>query len=273
MNLDILKDMWRNDHNYGRKEQRVFWDNIAATYGEGYDFSFTGDSYLQWMDEEIEFSKDWKVLDIGCGPGCYSLPIAERVKEVVGLDFSENMVLKARENAKRLGIDNVSFIQRDWQNCDMDEFIGQFDLVIAHKTPAICDFNTVERMLKASKRYCFFCFLSGRENNVYDGVDEVLNRPRKRSNIAPLTFLMAWELGHCPVIKYDNDERIHEVDLDRMYKEVMEFKTRDGGFSQEEKNLIYDFVASLSVNGKVREIAKTTVVNMYVDLTQGAFLK
>ena len=49
------------------------------------------------------------VLDLFCGLGNFSLPLARRCRSVVAVEGSDVMVKKARENAERNGIANVSF--------------------------------------------------------------------------------------------------------------------------------------------------------------------
>lgn len=51
-----------------------------------------------------------KLLDFGPGDGWPSLIIAPYVKEVIGLDSSEKRVKVCKENAKRMGINNASFL-------------------------------------------------------------------------------------------------------------------------------------------------------------------
>ncbi len=52
-----------------------------------------------------------KVLDLFCGLGNFTLPLAARAKEVVGVEGVMEMVLRARENAERNGLNNVRFFQ------------------------------------------------------------------------------------------------------------------------------------------------------------------
>lgn len=51
-----------------------------------------------------------RVLDLFCGIGNFTLPIAQQCAEVVGIEAVESMVLRGRENAERLQIDNATFI-------------------------------------------------------------------------------------------------------------------------------------------------------------------
>jgi len=51
-----------------------------------------------------------RVLDLFCGIGNFTLPIAQQCAEVIGIEAVESMVLRGRENAERLNISNAKFI-------------------------------------------------------------------------------------------------------------------------------------------------------------------
>ena len=54
-----------------------------------------------------------QILDLFCGLGNFSLPIAKQVAKVVGVEGVQIMVDKARNNAKNNEIDNCQFYQAD----------------------------------------------------------------------------------------------------------------------------------------------------------------
>lgn len=51
-----------------------------------------------------------RILDLFCGIGNFTLPMARVCHEVIGIEAVESMVVRGRENAERLGITNVKFI-------------------------------------------------------------------------------------------------------------------------------------------------------------------
>ena len=54
-----------------------------------------------------------RVLDLFCGLGNFTLPLSLRSASVLGIDGSETMVARARENATLNGISNTHFMQAD----------------------------------------------------------------------------------------------------------------------------------------------------------------
>lgn len=52
-------------------------------------------------------------IDLACGPGTYTRPLAARVRKAIGADLTPAMVEKARAEAARDGITNIEFICAD----------------------------------------------------------------------------------------------------------------------------------------------------------------
>jgi 23S rRNA (uracil1939-C5)-methyltransferase len=70
----------------------------------------------QMVDRALEYldlSDTDNVLDLFCGLGNFTLPMARKAGRVTGVEGAEVMVVKARENAKLNNIDNVEFYAAD----------------------------------------------------------------------------------------------------------------------------------------------------------------
>lgn len=59
--------------------------------------------------ELLQPQADSRVLDLFCGLGNFTLPLARRSGRVVGVEGAAGLVERARENAARNGIDNVEY--------------------------------------------------------------------------------------------------------------------------------------------------------------------
>ena len=61
----------------------------------------------------LELSEDDTVLDLFCGLGNFTLAAARRAKKVVGVEGSQEMVIRGSENASLNGLSNIEFHAAD----------------------------------------------------------------------------------------------------------------------------------------------------------------
>jgi len=61
----------------------------------------------------LDIQKEDVVLDLFCGLGNFTLPLAKRVKKIVGIEGEKTLVKRAVENAKLNSLDNVEFFEAD----------------------------------------------------------------------------------------------------------------------------------------------------------------
>lgn len=63
--------------------------------------------------ELLDVQPGERVLDLFCGLGNFTLPLARVAREVVGVEGEAGLVARARDNARRNGLDNVQFHAAD----------------------------------------------------------------------------------------------------------------------------------------------------------------
>ncbi|QJD67151.1 23S rRNA (uracil(1939)-C(5))-methyltransferase RlmD [Xanthomonas campestris pv. badrii] len=61
----------------------------------------------------LDATAEDRVLDLFCGLGNFTLPLARTVREVVGVEGDAGLVARARENAQRNGLANAQFYAAD----------------------------------------------------------------------------------------------------------------------------------------------------------------
>lgn len=100
---------------------------------ENYANNYEKESFVQgtkgecdFIEQEIDFNKSLKILDVGCGTGRHAIELATRGYHVTGIDLSASMLDKAREKASQQGV-HIDFAQHDARNLP---FVDAFDLVI-----------------------------------------------------------------------------------------------------------------------------------------------
>jgi SAM-dependent methyltransferase len=99
------------------------------------------------------------VLDVGCGPGHYSITLAQRgAARVVGLDFAEGMIRLASRHAKEAGVGGrCEFVAGDFMAYNPTE---RFDYVIVM---GFMDYmpeprKVIEKVLSLTSHRAFFSF-------------------------------------------------------------------------------------------------------------------
>jgi len=99
------------------------------------------------------------VLDVGCGPGHYSITLAQRgASRVVGIDFADGMLKLATEHAQKVGVaDRCKFMVADFFTYQPQEL---FDYVIAM---GFMDYmpdaeKIVAKVLSLARHKAFFSF-------------------------------------------------------------------------------------------------------------------
>ena len=77
---------------------------------------------IQRTMELLEISAEDRILDLFCGLGNFTLPLAKRVNEVVGVEGDEALVRHARDNAAKNGLANATFEQADLTKTELKDY-------------------------------------------------------------------------------------------------------------------------------------------------------
>jgi SAM-dependent methyltransferase len=141
--------------------------------------------------EESGFSlKGSEILDIGCGPGVLVLPLARMGANVTALDISSRSLETVAEIARKENLP-VKTMTCSWWSADIDS-LGlrkKFDLVIASRTPAINDAESLERMMACSRNLCYYSsFLNVRENTAHREIRRMIFKEEGGSDDARRAF-------------------------------------------------------------------------------------
>ncbi|WP_372638994.1 class I SAM-dependent methyltransferase [Fodinibius sp.] len=105
-----------------RRVQRYGWDYSSPYYEKGWQLQLW--PAQKRLLEKANLQKGEKVLDISCGTGLVTFPIAETVGpegSVTGIDLSEGMIEKAASLADKDSVSNVSFQRMDAEKLDLPD--------------------------------------------------------------------------------------------------------------------------------------------------------
>jgi cyclopropane fatty-acyl-phospholipid synthase-like methyltransferase len=268
MKLDMIRKVWINSANKDINEKVKVWDSVSEDYKEKEIPKWQSNHFLKLLNSTVDLAKITSVLDVGCGAGTYTVALAQKVNKAVGVDLSPNMISFAKEKVKEYNLNNAEFICDDWEKLDInnENYEKNFDLVFAHMTPAIDSAATFEKLIKCSKKYCFFVKPVRRKDSVMDEVEKIIGLKSNNSiqdEKITYAFDMLWQLGYCPQFSYYNEIWKPEKTMEQAYAwYIGKVKTKKDISSLEEVK-IKEYLQSIAIDGKIHEVITSTIVSIY----------
>lgn len=109
-----------------------YWENRAPGYSEVNQEELQGVQKGQWIAEfrkhlPQENKQEIKILDIGTGPGFFSIILTEEGYSITAIDYTGGMLEQARQNAGILA-SQIDFMQMDAQNLRFAD--ETFDVIV-----------------------------------------------------------------------------------------------------------------------------------------------
>ena len=115
----------------GEKSTLKFWGESAKGYKEGVSKELKNrshsDKWIQKILDNAPEKENLKILDIGTGPGFFTINLARLGHDVIGVDITREMVQVAKENAKEQGVE-CEFMVMNANSLDFPD--NTFDLII-----------------------------------------------------------------------------------------------------------------------------------------------
>lgn len=112
---------------------QAYWTNRAEGYSQVNQEELAGEQKNRWLavlKEEFprRDPKEIQVLDIGTGPGFFAIILARAGYQVTAVDYTEEMLRRARENAGPYA-DRIRWMRMDAQKLELAD--EQFDVVVS----------------------------------------------------------------------------------------------------------------------------------------------
>jgi len=268
--VGFWKSSVKRKENVTDELQAERWNERAGDFGrhmEGEGRKKRITELLSLLKKAGFTPKGASILDIGCGPGALSLPLAREGAKVTSFDIASGMLDRIKETAKKEDL-KITTVEGSWWSADIDRlgFRKKFDLVIASSTPAIRDVETFDRMMACSKKFCYY--------NGFFGVNDVPAEPRQPLHeilgIEPrpghsfgpggqahggpglmYAFMYLYTLGYRPLIKLNSHAR-PELSWAEAAEKAIERFGRDRTLTGEQKQKIRDYYRNAAVDGKYK---------------------
>jgi SAM-dependent methyltransferase len=91
-----------------------------------------GQSWRLWASALASLVPPMDVADFGCGSGAMTFELCRFAKHVTAVDENKNVLLKAKNNAAQLRIDNVTFLEANLEHLPLRQ--ASYDLVVVSQS-------------------------------------------------------------------------------------------------------------------------------------------
>jgi len=116
-------------------------------------------------------------LDVACGIGTVAIPMAQQVARVTALDISPAMLEKLKKRAAAAGVNNISIINRDWNQVKVGEDIAKHDVVLVSRSlPSNRLSESLERMNSIARYGCYITWRGQRTDKYESEVAQAIGK-------------------------------------------------------------------------------------------------
>ncbi len=266
MDISIIKDLWKP--NIGNINAGIELWNRRAEKFSAKELPTAEDSLgMRIIQREKMVWTGSKALDIGCGGGRFSFALEAMGAGVTATDFSPEMIKKATDSGKVRG-STVNFLTDNWHTADLTEnnWVKQYDLVLAHMTPAVVSADTFLKLIKASRGWVLMVKPTRRSNSVLDKLNRLLNVEQDTKALdetLAYAFALAWNTGGFPRLEYEEQLWENSLPLEEAIADYTLRISSAKELSKNDEEIISGYLKSASIDGSILEKCNTTIAAMY----------
>ncbi len=133
------------------------------------------EDYQVALFDKLILDESDTVLDVGCGEGSITIPLAKKVKKVIGIDSSPKMLEYLEKRANANGINNIEHVLKPIEEITYNE-IGSVDVVVCSRSlngiipieEVLCELN------KIANKYVFITIFGPENKKIEKDFDKEL---------------------------------------------------------------------------------------------------
>jgi SAM-dependent methyltransferase len=244
------------------------WNIRASSYAQHSESEESRDRrewITTWLEGEGALQADYRVLDIGAGPGNYAAVLSRKVAEVTALEPAASMTSILKHRITKEGIGNIRITRKTWEavSLEAEGWHEAFDLVFASMCPGVGNPDMLVKMLAASRNFCYLSGWSGPRWGKW-GLSQ--------SELWPLIFAeqledypsdilypfgLLYALGYRPHLRF-LQPRVHlEMDMEEAMQGLAEYFSRYTEITPAIHETIRTYVHSYSQRGRFTQLYTT----------------
>ncbi|WP_455640516.1 class I SAM-dependent methyltransferase [Parabacteroides sp.] len=166
-------------------------------------------SDLQFYKKWLPQNKDAKILELCCGTGRLTLPIAKDGYNISGVDYTSSMLERAKVKASEVGLD-INFIEADIRTLNLQE---KFDLIFI-------PFNSIHHLYKNEDLFKSLKVVENhlKENGLFlldcfnPNIQYIVEGEKEQKVIAEYTIVDGREVLIKQTMCYENATQINRIE-------------------------------------------------------------
>jgi ubiquinone/menaquinone biosynthesis C-methylase UbiE len=230
--------LWNKSlQNLPKKNNPESWNNIASKFNEWME----KDDYPEKLLNRIELDSNDSVLDIGCGNGVITIPLAQKATKVTAMDISSKMLEILKKNAKNSGLNNINTCNRRIEDVT-EEDVGKHDVVVASRSlNGVSDIGKELEKINNIAKKSVYLTLWGADNRRFEReMAQLLGRESHRHPDYIYVYNILHDLGI-----YANVEML-ESNTRNYYSNVEEaldrLRWRIGDLNKDEESILREYL-------------------------------
>ena len=266
MDIETIKGLWKPRVN-NQKAGVEWWNGSAERFAAKELPTPENSMAMRIIEREGMINDGCSGLDVGCGGGRFSFALEALGVDMTATDFSPKMIEQCEKKQAERG-STVHFSNDNWHTLKLKEkgWVGKFDLVLAHMTPAVVSAEAFLKLSEASRDWVLMVKPARRTNSVLDELNRLVSAETDRKALdetLAYAFDLAWLNGYCPKLEYENKIWESDLPLDKAIEEYALRISSTHDLTGENNQAIRTYLESIAVDGVVHETSHTQLVAMY----------
>lgn len=216
----FIKKLEQREVDLEKSKER--WNSRAEEFYK-HSKSNEKNSTIEFLNEFINL-KDKFVLDVGFGAGKYLKLLSDKGANLSGIELSDEMMEYAKKHCIENGIDveEMELYNLPWEDVDLDKlnWRNKFDVVFASMSPVLSSYESIKKLISASKQGVFCSNHILMEEDILSKVYKEINGKEYKSKKNGFFYLfnILYLDGYYPNVKIEESKRGVEFTTDELMR-------------------------------------------------------